>query len=701
MIRKTQEWIDLLATHLRRGLDLLGRTSGDIDAQPWVRKYIYSTAGHIVLDSAVAAASLVVAFLLRFEGRPPRSEVHRMWLMLPFLVMARVGANHCLRIYKRVWCYVSIPDAVRIYVAVTAVSAIMLILRLTLAGIVASLALPLGIIALDYMLASAGMVGVRVIRRITYEKVRRENQDIGSVVEQRRALLIGAGAAGIMTVREIRTRRDLGIEICGFVDDDKTKCGNVIHNVTVLGGIDELPRLIQEHQVDQAIITMAAPTRKTVRKIMDLCKTARVPLQIIPGLYEILLNRVKVSKLRPVEIEDLLGRDTIDVQTWLDTTKIHYHQKKILVTGAAGSIGRELCRQLLVLEPQQLVMLDKDENSMFEALWEFRLSGTNRKTELIPVIADLRMAARLERTLAAHRPNIVFHAAAYKHVPLMEANAAEAIVNNVAGTLELLKSCRTHDVDRCVMVSTDKAVNPTSIMGATKRIAELLFQAQALNANGRCKYSCVRFGNVLGSRGSVIPAFREQIRKGGPVTVTDPRMVRYFMTIPEAAQLIIQAGALGQKGEIFLLDMGDPVKIVDLAEDMIRLSGIVPYEDMEITFVGIRPGEKLCEQLLIAEEGTTATKFDKIYVAPPVDYDWRHLDEWVELLIRAAHAGDEAGIRRILTDMDIGFQMSEFSVVQSVSASEATATDRHQLHFPFRRELHLTGRATVSEQQLS
>jgi FlaA1/EpsC-like NDP-sugar epimerase len=611
--------------------------------------------------------------------------------MIPFVVGARIAANHYFGLSRRVWRYVNISDAVRIHLSVTAVSVILLVMRITLATSHKILTLPFGIIAFDYLLAGAGMLGVRVLRRIIYERTRFEDHKLQSLVEPRRVLLVGAGSAGVMTMREIASRRDLGIEVCGFVDDDEAKRGSVIHNVTVWGSIDDLPDLIKCHRIDQVIITMAAPVRKTVTKIMDLCKAKQVNLQIIPGLYEILVNRVRVTKLHPVEIEDLLGRETIDVKAWLASTKSHYHQKKILVTGAAGSIGRELCRQLLILEPKQIIMLDKDENSTFETLWELRSGTKKSRTELIPAIADLRMTERLEQILTAHKPSIVFHAAAYKHVPLMEVNATEAIINNVVGTMHLLEQCGNHDVERCVMVSTDKAVNPSSIMGATKRIAELWFQAKATRGNGHCKYSCVRFGNVLGSRGSVVPLFREQIRRGGPVTVTDPRMIRYFMTIPEAAQLIIQAGAIGEKGEIFLLDMGEPVKIVDLAENMVRLSGIVPYDDMDISFVGIRPGEKLREQLLIAEEGTKATKFNKIYVAPPLDYDWSQLEVWTQLLVEAANAGDERTIRRVLTEMGIGFKPADLSDAPDEECEAMVASERRQSGLALARGLHAPG----------
>ncbi len=365
-------------------------------------------------------------------------------------------------------------------------------------------------------------------------------------------------------------------------------------------------------------------------------------------------NHVTVSNVRPVEIEDLLGRDPIDVEAWLETSYASYHDKRLLITGAGGSIGRELCRQLATLDPASITLLDKDENSVFEAERELRRACGSRNVEIIPVICDLRVPERLRNVFGQRLPQVVFHAAAHKHVPLLESNASEAVLNNIGGTVRLLECAARFEVERCVMVSTDKAVNPRNIMGATKRVSELMFQAQATRFGG--SYSCVRFGNVLNSRGSVVPIFREQIKQGLPITVTHPDVERYFMTIPEAAQLIIQAGALGRRGEIFLLEMGEPVRVVDLAKDMIWLSGLALGEDIDIEFTGLRPGEKLKEELLIAEEGAQTTRYEKIFVAPPLQYDFTCLDHWVGKLTAAAEAGADADIYNIFSKMDIGFR---------------------------------------------
>ena len=637
--------------------------------KPWLQNYMLSRSAQMVVDALVVLASFVLAHLLRFDGWPPKLDAQRMLLALPDVAMLQIGVNYFIGMYRRVWRYVSVPDAVRLSGAVGVISLMMLALRLVIADSRSLLVFPIGTIGINFLLATVGMLSARLAWRVVCEKAARAKTSANGV--KLRTLLVGAGDAGIMTAREITRRRDLGFQVCGFLDDDPGKIGTVIQGVSVLGSTVSLPEMVKKHRVDQVIITMANARRKTVRRILDLCEFAEVPVKIIPGLYEILGNHVTVSSVRPVEIEDLLGRDTINVEIWLEASQSSYVGKRVLITGAGGSIGRELCRQIATLNPASIIVLDKDENSVFEAERELREHCENKKIEIVPAICDLRVMTRMRQVFAKHRPQVVFHAAAHKHVPLMESNVAEAIFNNVVGSQRLLECAAEFGVERCVMVSTDKAVNPTNIMGATKRVAELMFQSQAKKLNAQQKsaqqksaqqksecrnYSCVRFGNVLGSRGSVVPIFREQIKNGGPVTITHPEVERYFMTIPEAAQLIIQAGALGQRGEIFLLDMGEPVKVYDLAKDMIRLSGLTVGEDIDIEFRGLRPGEKLKEELLIAEEGAETTRYEKIFVAPPLQYDFARLESRVAELTAAAEAGDDDAIYRIFSAMNIGFQ---------------------------------------------
>lgn len=514
------------------------------------------------------------------------------------------------------------------------------------------------------MLTTSLMLGARLFWRVTCENAARARIQHTGV--NSRTLLVGAGDAGISAVREILRRRDLGLEVCGFLDDDPSKHRTVIQGVPVLGRTADLPQIVAANHIDQVVITIANAQKKIIRSVVDLCGEARVPVKIIPALYELLGDHVTVTNVRPVEIEDLLGRDPINVEAWLETSQASYLGKRVLVTGAGGSIGRELCRRLATLNPASIILLDKDENSIFEAERDLIAAFGEKSIEIQPVICDLRSRARLNQVFKRHRPQVVFHAAAHKHVPLLEYNAAEAVLNNIVGSARLLECAADFNVERCVMVSTDKAVNPTNIMGATKRVAELMFQAHAVRLNGSGHYSCVRFGNVLGSRGSVVPIFREQIRNGGVITITHPDVERYFMTIPEAAQLIIQAGALGRRGEIFLLDMGDPVKVVDLARDMIRLSGLTLGDDVDIQFIGLRPGEKLKEELLIAEEGAQTTPYEKIFVATPLQYDFERLEDFIARLTAASEDGDDDAIYDIFSNMGIGFRSTQTRLEQDL-----------------------------------
>jgi FlaA1/EpsC-like NDP-sugar epimerase len=625
--------------------------------RPWVQSYMLSRRVQMAIDAMIAVMSFVFAHILRFDGWPPGIEDDRMFLMLPYLVVARLSANYLVGLYLRVWRYVSIPDAIHLAGSVGLVSTVLLLMRFAFAGFNPYLTVPIGILIIDFVLTTSGMLCARLFWRVTCENAARAR--IQTNGKRLRTLLVGAGDAGVMTAKEIIRRRDLGMQICGFLDDDPNKQKTVIQGVTVLGDTSDLPLIVRTHRIDQVIITMAHAHRKIIRRLVDLCDAADVQVKIIPGLYEIIGNQVTISNVRPVEIEDLLGRDTVDINAWLEASQDSYQDRRVLITGAGGSIGRELCRQISTLHPEAIILLDKDENSVFEAERELRALLKEKSIQIVPVICDLRMTTRMRNVFKEQKPQVVFHAAAHKHVPLMESNASEAIFNNIIGTAQLLACADEFGVQRCVMVSTDKAVNPTNIMGATKRVAELMFQSQATKANDGRHYSCVRFGNVLGSRGSVVPIFREQIKQGGPITVTHPEIERYFMTIPEAAQLIIQAGAMGQRGEIFLLDMGEPVKMVDLAKDMIRLSGLTVGEDIDVAFTGLRPGEKLKEELLIAEEGAQTTRYEKIFVAPPLRYDFDRLNDWIDRLTKSAEDNNDDEIYKIFSEMNIGFRSSK------------------------------------------
>lgn len=644
-----------------RSPNLISHLISNVVLRQPVQNWVLSRRTQILIDGMICASSFIIAHLLRFDGWPPGMDKDRLLLLLPYLLVARIGVNYLLGLYRRVWRYISIHDSFHLAWSVGIVSLVMLSIRLIFANQIRILTVPISIVIMDFLLTVSGMLVARLSWRITVEKANRVRRQPDGM--QSRTLLIGAGDAGIMALREIVRREDLGLRVIGFLDDNPNKRGTVIQGVSVLGTTSDLAQVVRREGVEQIIITIANARRRTIRRIIDLCDGTGLPVRIIPALYEILGDRVTVSNVRGVEIEDLLGRDSVNIDDWLEGNRAVYRGKRILVTGAGGSIGRELSRQLMILEPAQIIILDKDENSVFEAerelLGRIRSDQTDPGALIIPVISDLRFSGQLGLVFERYQPQIVFHAAAHKHVPLMESNSCEAVLNNIIGTSRLLDAAAAAQVERCVMVSTDKAVNPTNIMGATKRVTELMFQSQARRSQREglpTSYSCVRFGNVLGSRGSVIPIFREQIRCGGPVTVTHPEVERYFMTIPEAAQLIIQAGALGRKGEIYLLDMGEPVRVVDLARDMIHLSGLTPGEDIDIKFTGLRPGEKLKEELLIAEEGAQTTIYEKIFIAPPLEYDFEQLAGYLMELGQAAESGAEAEIQTIFKRMGIGFR---------------------------------------------
>jgi FlaA1/EpsC-like NDP-sugar epimerase len=474
-----------------------------------------------------------------------------------------------------------------------------------------------------------------IVRTISY---RRHWQR--STEESQHVFIMGAGEAGSLIAQELRSHPQLNMEVVGFIDDDDAKRGLRIHGVPVLGNRFEIPRYALRYDVHQVIIALPSAPGTIIREVIKICSEAHLQARTMPGMYELLGGKVSISQLRKVEIEDLLRREP--VRTDATAVKALLRGQRVLVTGGGGSIGSELCRQVLLCQPSELVVVGHGENSVFEIENELKryLAAHNIvNCRVSSAIADVRMPDRLQAVFNEYRPQIVFHAAAHKHVPLMELNPSEAVTNNVVGTRNVLDACLRAGVQHFVMISTDKAVNPTNVMGASKRAAELLV-LQAARTSGR-PYVAVRFGNVLGSRGSVVLTFRQQIAAGGPVTVTHPDMRRFFMTIPEAVQLVLQAAVLGQGGEVFTLDMGQPVKLVDLATDMIRLSGLEPGRDIEIQFSGIRPGEKLYEELFLKDEEYSRTAHDKIFIACNASkFVPERLNDLVRDLEAAAHQGD-------------------------------------------------------------
>ena len=567
----------------------------------------------VLLDLTILVAAFGLAFLIRFDGQLPLQMVKRLFFTLPYVVAFQYMVLTAAGIPRFVWRYVSLREVIRILGAMGAGSAVLMGVRLIAPRLQTAwdyaeyMLIPGGVILIDFALAAMGISGIRAVRRVLAERVAFQTLP-AAVHKESRTLLLGAGQAGALVAREIGQRSDLGIKPVGFLDDDTTKTGLMIHGIRVLGPTSKLAHFAKRHRADQALISIASARGESIRRIVALCKEADLPVRIIPGIFELLDGKVNLSRIREVSIEDLLGRSPIDLDT--DVVERFVRGKRVLVTGAGGSIGSELCRQLGSLSPESITLVERAEFHLFTVHQD--MIQRFPSLDIRPRICDVCDSKRVDDIFSLDRPHVVFHAAAHKHVPMMEWNPGEAVKNNVFGTRKVADAADRHGTEAFVLISTDKAVNPTSIMGATKRVAEMY--VQSLSQRSKTKYVAVRFGNVLGSAGSVIPIFKKQIETGGPVTVTHPDMKRYFMTIPEACQLVMQASAMGDGGEIFVLDMGTPVKIADLAKDLIRLSGFIPDEEIRVVYSGVRPGEKLFEELGFDAEKMDTTKHPKIFV---------------------------------------------------------------------------------------
>jgi len=612
-----------------------------------LRPLVLSRRVQYVLDLGVLVAAFVLAYLLRFEFEIPDPWWDRAVIQLPLVVMIQFSTLLLTGIYSFVWRYVGLRELTAFVKAAVVSLLPVLALRLTLSPDLQDWKVPLSVIVTDGVLAFGGLLGLRVVRRMLYERSerrRRVGDGDGEGTDQR-ALLVGAGRAGVLAMREIQGRGDLGLEVVGFVDDDPLKQTMMIQGARVLGVTKDLPRLVREHRVEQVVITIADTPREELQRIVGLCDRVGVRVRTIPGLFELLQGKVEISRLRDVEIEDLLDRPPVDLAAGLPGRVFSHH--RVLITGAGGSIGSELARQVARLRPTRLSLVERAENALFEIHRE--LTGLWPDLVVEPLLADVGDEARMRGIFRVSRPDVVLHSAAHKHVPLVEINPVEAVKNNVLATRTLGEVAGQAGCARFVLVSTDKAVHPTSVMGASKRLAELV--AHELDGRHTTRYVAVRFGNVMGSAGSVIPIFREQIARGGPVTVTHPEMKRYFMTIPEAASLVLEAGAMGDGGELFILDMGHPVKIVDLARKMIRLSALVPGEDIEIVFTGVRPGEKLFEELEVSGEDIAKTRHPKIFTGRLAGPDADDLHAALDRLETAVGSGDDTEIRHLLSEL--------------------------------------------------
>ncbi len=542
--------------------------------------------------------SNVVAFLLRFEWTIPKEYFTMIGTTLPLIILIRTSIFYYYGIQNGSWRYASIRDLLNIVKAVSLSSVLLVLIIYFFLGFHEY---PRSIYVLDWLILTMLMGGIRVQPRIF-----REMKPL-NVGEGKRVLLMGAGDAGEMILREIKQNPKLPYLPAGFIDDDPRKRGLKIHGVPVLGNRKDITAIAKRLKIEEIIIAISSASAAEMQRIVEDCKRTGLNLKIIPSIGNILNGHLSASQIREVRIEDLLYRDVVKI----DTTHIgsYLAGKGIMVTGAAGSIGSELCRQIAKYNPKNVILFDQAESSLYFA--ELELSDNYPGVNFVPIVGDLQDVRRVKEVMSRYVPEIVFHSAAYKHVPLLEQNPSEAVKNNILVTRNLALVARDSGVDRFVLISTDKAVNPTSVMGATKRVAELYIQE--LGKQDRARFVIVRFGNVLGSNGSVIPLFKRQIEKRGPVTVTHPEVKRYFMTISEAVQLVLQASMMGNKsGEIFVLDMGEQVKILDLARHMITLSGYVPDQDVKIIFTGLRPGEKMSEELFDSLERVEDTDHSKI-----------------------------------------------------------------------------------------
>lgn len=619
---------------------VLTRPRGSI----WVKSFGVTKALQTGIDTVILCGALFMAYLLRMDfSLSPESQLHLLAQLL-LVVPIQILVLRLYGVHNFIWRYTSFGDAKRIVIALVIASLPLFVIRLTLISTAKFIAVPLSIIILDLCLAAIGIMGVRLLRREQYENHKRikNGRAIAATGYKRQVILVGAGQAGVMTLAEIKRHGDTDLEVIGFVDDDKLKHGADINGVKVLGGSELLPSLAKKYDLDHVIISFAQAEREDFQRILRICREIPIRVRTIPGMYELLQEKVTVSRIREIEIEDLLGRSPV----MLDQTSMEkfLKGKVVMITGAGGSIGSELVRQLAVCDTEELVLIERSEFNLFEIKREI----TSKFPNLVftGIIADICDREQMSRLFRQFKPHVVFHAAAYKHVPLMEHNASAALKNNVMGTNVVANFAGIFGAEAFVLISSDKAVQPTSVMGATKRMAELV--VQELKNHYDTRFVSVRFGNVVGSTGSVVPIFREQIQRGGPVTVTHPDMMRFFMTIKEATQLVMQAGALGKGGEIFVLDMGEPMRVLDLARETIRLSGLKPDEDIQIEFTGARPGEKLVEELGYDDEELLRTINPKIFIGNIPAYSNFRIREMLIHTEELCNSGDNDAIRSFL-----------------------------------------------------
>jgi FlaA1/EpsC-like NDP-sugar epimerase len=615
------------------------------------KPHIYVRNRYLLLaDLILIVISVLVSFALKLELDNLYPYYRAIFVMVVISLAIKPVIYFSFGLYRRLWVYASVNELKIIVVAVSVASVIVSAIMILLFILGAFTGLPRSVLGIDFMLSLIFVGGVRFALRIRAES-RAPQPKNGKI---RKVLVIGAGDAGALVVRELQKNRQSNLEPVGFLDDDPGKLQHEIYGVQVKGTLTDLHDILEKDHVDEVIIAIPSAPGRVVRLVADVCRSKGIPFRTMPGIFELIGGKVSVSRLREVDITDLLRREPARIhEEWIGEA---LKGKSILVTGAGGSIGRELCRQITRWGPKRLITLGHGENSIFEALLE--LAENNPSLDVVPIIADVRDKQRIEAVLTQYRPQVIFHTAAHKHVPLMQVNTEEAVSNNVMGTRNLVRSAIESGVERFILISTDKAVRPVNVYGATKRLAEMIV-LDAAHQTGK-PYSVVRFGNVLGSRGSVVPIFKRQIAQGGPITLTHPDMERYFMTIPEAVHLVLQAAAMGKGGEAFLLNMGEQIKILDLAEDLIRLSGLEPGRDIEIIFTGIRPGEKLREDLWESDKTYEETAHPEIFrstleTIPSTDF----LSEVINRLENSAQSNHPEEIIQLLDETIPGAAIKE------------------------------------------
>lgn len=598
----------------------------------------------IVAIMLSCALGLLVRYNFDYADVDPRF-VETIWHYLPINIVLTLVIFYFFHLYQSLWEYAGFTEMTNVVSACVLSALVQMILLLMLKW---------PIHRTYYFLYGGCLLAFVAFSRFFYRAVRTFIEKRANSALNKNVMIIGAGDAGNSLIREMNTSRFIQKNVLCVIDDNRSKIGSYIHGIKVVGGRDAILENVAQYNIDEIIIAMPSAPKHVIKEILDVCKETKCELKTLPGMYQLVNGEVNVSQLRKVDVVDLLGREPIQVD--LDSIMGYVQNKVVLVTGGGGSIGSELCRQIAEYKPKQLIILDIYENSAYDIQQE--LVKKFPELNLLVLIGSVRNTNRVNDIFDSYRPNIVYHAAAHKHVPLMETSPNEAIKNNVLGTWKTAEAAVKYGTDKFVMISTDKAVNPTNIMGASKRICEMI--VQAYNNRSKTDFVAVRFGNVLGSNGSVIPLFKKQIAAGGPVTVTHPDIIRYFMTIPEAVSLVLQAGAYARGGEIFVLDMGEPVRIVDLAKNLIRLSGYIPGEDIEIKFTGLRPGEKLYEELLMEEEGMQDTANRLIHIGKPIEFEEEQFFEQLsKLKEESKEEADAENIRRWVQEIVPTYQRQE------------------------------------------